>query len=222
MYLCSMVFVYPYKKTVDDFEIIQSMAWIRKVYPDATIYTIGDAVPGALNIPCSQFNNIRGVDVTNRILTFARAIGGQFIYMNDDFYISSNWSPDKLYFKGNLTINPNHPEHYQEAARNTSEFLMHNKMTIYNYECHQPVLMDSSKLLRLFDDINWQDGNHFIKSIYLNVYKCKSQPGDNVKIHNINIPKAIEFLDLYGCFSIGDGFLTKDGAQFLKTGLDLL
>jgi hypothetical protein len=217
-----MTFVYPYKRSPDDFEIIQSMAWIRRIQPDATIYTIGDAVPGALNIPCTQFNNIRGVDVTNRILTFARTIGGDFIYMNDDFYISEQWIADVVYFKGNLTINPNHPEHYQEAARNTAEFLMHNNFPINNYECHQPVMMNSEKLLKLFDNINWQDGNHFIKSIYLNVYKCNAHPGDNVKIHNINIPKAIEFLGLYGCFSIGDGFLTKDGAQFLKTGLNLL
>lgn len=65
MYLCSMVFVYPYKKTVDDFEIIQSMAWIRKVYPDATIYTIGDAVPGAINIPC--FNSITSEELMLQI-----------------------------------------------------------------------------------------------------------------------------------------------------------
>jgi hypothetical protein len=45
-------------------------------------------VDGALNIPCTQYNNIRGIDVTNRILTFAKTIGGEFIYMNDDFYIS--------------------------------------------------------------------------------------------------------------------------------------
>jgi hypothetical protein len=74
-----MVFVYPYKRSPDHFDIMQSIAWIKRVYPEATIYTIGDAVPGALNIPCTQYNNIRGIDVTNRILTFARTIGGDFI-----------------------------------------------------------------------------------------------------------------------------------------------
>lgn len=222
MYLCSMVFVYPYKRSPDHFDILQSIAWIKRVYPEATIYTIGDAVPGALNIPCTQYNNIRGIDVTNRILTFARSIGGDFIYMNDDFYICEQWSPDVVYFKGILEINPNHPPHYQEAARNTAEFLMHNKFPINNYECHQPVKMNSDKLLKLFDQINWQDGNHFIKSIYLNVYKCNAQPGDNVKLHKPDVTKASEFLRTYGCFSTGEAFLSKAGVDFLKRGLGLL
>jgi len=160
-----MVFVYPYRRSPDHFDILQSIAWIKRVYPEAIIYTIGDAVPGALNIPCTQYNNIRGIDVTNRILTFARTIGGEFVYMNDDFYISEKWCPDIAYFKGILEINANHPPHYQEAARNTAEFLMHNKFPLNNYECHQPVKMNSAKLIKLFDQINWQDGNHFIKSI---------------------------------------------------------
>lgn len=222
MYLCSMVFVYPYKRSPDHFDILQSIAWINRVYPEATIYTIGDDVPGALNIPCTQYNNIRGIDVTNRILTFARAIGGDFIYMNDDFYISEKWSPDVVYFKGILEINPNHPAHYQEAARNTAEFLMHNKFPLNNYECHQPVKMNSAKLLKLFDQINWQDGNHFIKSIYLNVYKCNAQPGENVKLHRPDVTKASEFLRMYGCFSTGEAFLSKAGVDFLKRGLSLL
>ena len=217
-----MVFVYPYKRSPYHFDIKQSIAWIKRVYPDATIYTIGDAVDGALNIPCTQYNNIRGIDVTNRILTFAKTIGGEFIYMNDDFYISENWNPDLAYFKGLLQVNANHPPHYQEAARNTAEFLMHNKFTIHNFECHQPVKMSSEKLIKLFNEINWQDGNHFIKSIYLNVYKCNAVPGDNVKIHRPDVIKASEFLKTYGCFSTGEAFLSKAGAEFLKAGFRLL
>ena len=177
---------------------------------------------GALNIPCTQYNNIRGIDVTNRILTFAKTIGGEFIYMNDDFYISENWNPNLAYFKGLLQVNANHPPHYQEAARNTAEFLMHNKFTIHNFECHQPVKMSSEKLIKLFNEINWQDGNHFIKSIYLNVYKCNAVPGDNVKIHRPDVIKASEFLKTYGCFSTGEAFLSKAGAEFLKAGFRLL
>jgi hypothetical protein len=217
-----MTFVYPYKRSPDHFDILQSIAWIKRIQPDATIYTIGDAVPGALNIPCTQFNNIRGIDVTNRILTFAKIIGGDFVYMNDDFYISEQWIADVVYFKGILEINPNHPPHYQEAARNTVEFLMHNKFPINNYECHQPVMMNSEKLIKLFNQINWQDGNHFIKSIYLNVYKCNAHAGDNVKLHRPDIAKASEFLRMYGCFSTGEAFLSKAGVDFLKRGFSLL
>lgn len=211
-----MVFVYPYKKSSSHFEISQSMRWIRKFQPDAVFYTIGDAVDGALNIPCKQYNNIRGVDVTNRILTFAKKIGGEFIYMNDDFYINENFDFNAVMYKGDLTINPVHPPHYQEASRNTIEFLRYNDFPTRNFECHQPVKMDSKKLLKLFRTINWMDGNHFIKSIYLNVYKHEIKPGENTKLHHYDLQKATTFLEDHGCLSIGDGFLIKPGVEFLK------
>lgn len=192
------------------------MRWIRKFQPDAVFYTIGDAVDGALNIPCKQYNNIRGVDVTNRILTFAKKIGGEFIYMNDDFYINENFDFNAVMYKGDLTINPVHPPHYQEASRNTIEFLIYNDFPIRNFECHQPVKMDSKKLLKLFRTINWMDGNHFIKSIYLNVYKHEIKPGENTKLHHYDLQKATTFLEDHGCLSIGDGFLIKPGVEFLK------
>ena len=211
-----MVFVYPYKKSSTHFEILQSMRWIRKFQPDAVFYTIGDAVDGALHVPCKQYNNIRGIDVTNRILTFAKRIGGEFIYMNDDFFITERYDFNKVMFKGQLIVNPIHPPHYQEATRNTLEFLKYNDLPTRNFECHQAVKMDSDKLIKLMRSINWMDGNHFIKSIYLNVYKCDFIPGENVKMHSFNNDKATTFLEDYGCLSIGDGFLTKAGVEFLK------
>jgi hypothetical protein len=82
--------------------------------------------------------------------------------------------------------------------------------------------MSSEKLIKLFNEINWQDGNHFIKSIYLNVYKCNAVPGDNVKLHRPDVIKASEFLKNYGCFSTGEAFLSKAGVEFLKAGFRLL
>jgi hypothetical protein len=108
-----------------------------------------------------------------------------------------------------LQVNANHLTHYQEAARNTAEFLMHNKFTIHNFECHQPVKMSSEKLIKLFNEINWQDGNHFIKSIYLNVYKCNAVPGDNVKLHLPDVIKASDFLKNYGCFRLERPFFQR-------------
>jgi hypothetical protein len=76
--------------------------------------------------------------------------------------------------------------------------------------------MDSKKLLKLFNTINWKDGNHFIKSIYLNVYKHEIKPGENVKLHHYDMQRATTFLEEHGCLSIGDGFLIKPGVEFLK------
>jgi hypothetical protein len=213
-----MVFVYPYKKSPDHFDIKQSIAWIKRVYPDATIYTIGDAVDGALNIPCQQFNNIRGIDVTNRILTFANTIGGEFIYMNDDFFCTPNLKPEHPIYKGNLIINELHPPHYQTAAMNTLEFLKYYNRPTLNYETHSPVLMDSKRLIKTFEQVNWKDDNHFIKSIYLNSnVPKKSIEGFNCKINSSNIPTALKYLDVHGCFSTGKAFLDDAGATWIKT-----
>lgn len=80
-----MTFVFPYRRGRDDFDIQQSIRFIRMSFPDAHIVTVGDKVATIDNIPCPQLNNIRGADVTNKVLTYARQRGGEFIYMNDDF-----------------------------------------------------------------------------------------------------------------------------------------
>ena len=213
-----MKFVYPYhSKAESDFEINQSIRLLRLVYPDAQIWTIGKAVDGINNLPCTQHNNIRGCDVTNRILTFAKKIGGDFIYMNKDFFITESWQPHVAIKMGSIIVNPEHPPHTQIAQTNTLEFLKHNKFTAYNFETHTPVMMNSQKLIDLFDNINWKDDNHFIKSIYCNVYQVPSKDGFNCKVSVPSIDKVKEFIALQGCFSTGDGFWNQSRSNWIKT-----
>jgi len=212
-----MIFVYPYhSKSYSDFEINQSIRWIQLTYPDAEIWTIGKAVDGVNNLPCTQHNNIRGCDVTNRILTFAKNIGGDFIYMNKDFYITKIWQSHVAINMGSIMVNPEHPPHTQVAQQNTLEFLKHNNFTAYNFETHTPVMMNSQKLIDLFDNINWQNDNHFIKSIYCNVYKVPSKEGFNCKISTPSIAKAQELIALQGCFSTGDAFWNNTCSDWIK------
>lgn len=212
-----MIFVYPYhSKSYSDFEINQSIRWIKLTYPDAEIWTVGKAVDGVNNLPCTQHNNIRGCDVTNRILTFAKNIGGDFIYMNKDFYITKIWQSHVAINMGSIMVNPEHPPHTQVAQQNTLEFLKHNNFTAYNFETHTPVMMNSQKLIDLFDNINWQNDNHFIKSIYCNVYKVPSKEGFNCKISTPSIAKAQELIALQGCFSTGDAFWNNTCSDWIK------
>lgn len=217
MYFCSMNFVFPYKKRTSDFELIQSIRWIRMSFPLAKVFTIGDEIDGVQNIPCPVFSRIRGVDVTNKILTFANTIGGQFIYMNDDFFISPKLRANIPIYNGEIIINPKHPSHYQIACKNTLEFLNHFGHSIYNFETHSPVLMNSKKLIKTFDKVNWQSDNHFIKSIYLNTNLPKNiQPGTNLKIPIGDIKKAETFLRQFGCFSSSDDFINSAGGLWIK------
>ena len=212
-----MNFVFPYKKRTSDFELIQSIRWIRMSFPLAKIFTIGDEIEGAKNIPCPVFSNIRGVDVTNKMLTFAREHGGKFIYMNDDFFVTPKLRADVPIYNGEIIVNPKHPSHYQIACKNTIEYLKHFGHPTLNFETHSPVLMDSKKLIKTFDKVNWQSDNHFIKSIYLNVNRPKNiRFGTNLKISSGDIAKAESFLRDYGCFSSSDEFINSAGGQWIK------
>ena len=77
--------------------------------------------------------------------------------------------------------------------------------------------MDSQKLIELFDNINWQTDNHFIKSIYCNVYQVPSKQGVNSKVSVPSIDKAKEFISINGCFSTGDNFWQKDTVAWIKS-----
>ena len=213
-----MKFVYPYHhKSTSDFEINLSIAMVLKVYPDAEIWTVGKSINCINNIPCTQHNNIRGCDVTNRILTFAKHVSGDFIYMNKDFFITESWQSHVAINMSSMIVNPEHPPHTQIAQTNTLEFLKHNNFTAYNYETHTPVMMNSQKLIDLFDNINWQQDNHFIKSIYCNVYQVPSKQGINCKVSVPSIAKAQEFIALQGCFSTGDNFWNKSTIDWIKS-----
>lgn len=210
-----MRFIYPYKKKSDDFNITHSIASVRRVFPDADIYIVGDAIAGEKNIPCNVISTDRGVDVTNKILTFARQHQGDFIYMNDDFYINEKFNPLASVYCGELAVNSSHAPGYQDATRNTLEFLKHYGYSTINFECHQPAMMNSEKLITLFDSIDWKNANHFIKSIYLNIHKPELIEGVNLKLKD-NLFMANSYLNVYGSFSTSDEFLNMKGVEFIK------
>lgn len=210
-----MYFVYPYKKKGDDFLIYQSIKWVKKLYPAADIFVIGDPVNGVNYIPHKKKFKNRGSDVTDKIVTYCRSIKGKFIYMNDDFFIGNQFNPERVLSNGLINVNPDHAPTYQEACKNTIEFLREYNHPIINYECHQPVMMDSDLVLDLFEGINYQDHNHFIKSMYFNVYPHVTTHGENLKIKSSQAV-AKELLIRYGCFSASDTFLTHYNKQWIS------
>lgn len=211
-----MIFVYPYIRHLNDWDILRSIEWLMDAFPQAIVFTIGDALPNRENIPHKKRYQERGCDVTDKILTFAREIGGDAIYMNDDFFIGPNFDPYTNLRNGMLKINPEHSPVYQQACKHTLEFLNHYQYTTFNFECHQPMLFNSAKLIELFDEITWQHHNHFLKSLYLNVHTFMSMDAENLKIGRPDIMKANQLLDKYGCFSISDDFKQHNGPNFLN------
>lgn len=218
MYICSMYFVYPYLKSDDDWDIIHSIRWIRESFPGAIIATVGDKVSDAdIHIKHSKRYHERGCDVTDKILTFAKAhLNESFVYMNDDFFIKSNFDPSVTIHSGEIQVNFSHAPNYQIGCINTSQFLKHNGFNTLNFECHQPMIFNSRMLIELFQSIDWKEHNHFIKSLYGNVYEVRSKLGQNLKLNQPNLKVASQLLSDYGALSIGDGFKTPKGVEFLK------
>lgn len=214
-----MLFVYPYKRKENDFLINLSIRCVRKHYPEARIVTVGDTVEGVANITFKDSNKIKGANVTAKCLHVA-TLHDSFVYMNDDFFINDNFdftfthrSVEQLERKeGKASIA------WQQATDNSKHFLQANKFEAVSYECHQPCIFDSKKLIQTFKSIDWTKHDHFIKSLYFNINtppKVKEIP--NVKLIRPEIFKAKKYLDSFGCFSVGHGFLTPEGCAFIQS-----
>jgi hypothetical protein len=202
-----MRYVYPYKKTNGPDTLGLSIKSVLQADPQAQIFIVGDPYPVGNHIAISSLP-IRGCDVTNKMMHFAWHYDGDFMYMNDDFFITKEFNPYLTYTSGEMLINDKHSPTYQEAMQNTIDFLKSVDKPTMNYECHMPVVLNSDKLIGLFDRITWKHHNHFIKSMYLNYYECDFKSGENVKVSN-EIKKAQEFLSRYGCFSTSDTWFNQ-------------
>lgn len=214
-----MNFVYPYRRRENDWLLLQSVRLVKELYPDARVVTVGDKVPGIDNIPCKDNHQIRGVNVTNKIMTASRCFN-QFIYMNDDFLINDRFSFSQVYGgyedlerkEGKASIA------WNQAADNTKHFLEFNGYPIRTYECHQPVVFYSELLRHTFEMIDWKNTDHFLKSLYFNINPPKRViEMENVKLLESNIGKAERILNIYGCLSVSPSFLDERGTNFIKS-----
>lgn len=214
-----MIFVYPYRKRgQSDFVIGLSIKSVLKVYPDARIITVGDRFEGYENYPFKDSSPIRGVNVTSKLLHVAQFVD-EFVFMNDDFFINERFNFDipcrsfeKLERKeGKASIE------WNISVDNTKQLLNYFNFNTYSFECHQPAKLNSSILFKTMESVNWKN-EHFVKSLYFNmneigIYKAM----ENVKLNDPDLVRAQKFLNLYGCLSIGQGFLTEKGIIFLKS-----
>ena len=217
-----MTFVYPYKRKQNDFALIQSMKLVRKYYPDSEIYVIGDRPAVVFDFEhffSEQRNIIKGANVTAKIIQFASMHQRNFVYMNDDFFINDKFdfsivhgSIEMLERKdGKASIG------WNQSVDNTKHFLEHNKYPTRSYECHQPVVFNSKLLIQTMDQVDWKNNDHFIKSLYFNMnVPIRFNPIDNVKLIEPNLTKARRYLNDFGCLSTGQGFMTKEGVDFIS------
>ena len=218
MYVCSMKFVYPYKSKRSCYEISESLRWLYLAYPDAEVYIIGDAPDIHLpyvHIPYTSHLNSPGSEVTDKVMVFCELIGDEFILMNDDFFITDRYPFHIVMTNGFVTISPSHSVTYQQACENTIDFLAANNLQLVNYECHQPVMIQSCRFIELFSQVEYQSHNHLLKSMYFNTWPMRTYPGENLKLGH-SLHKAKRYLSDYGAFSSSDTFLTTEHMEFIS------
>ena len=217
-----MKFVYPYKRKDNDFNIIQSIRLVYKYYPNAEVFVLGDEPETDLefkHIKSILKHKTKGSNVTSKMLHFARLYPGEFVYMNDDFFINDNF--DFSIVHGSIEMMERKEGKasiaWNQAVDNSVHFLEHNKRPIRSYECHQPVIFNSKLLIETMNQIDWKTNDHFIKSLYFNLnVPIRFKPIDNVKLIKPNIKKANLYLELFGCLSTGQGFMTEQGVNYIK------
>jgi len=158
-----MVFVYPYIRHQNDWDILRSIEWLMDAFPQATVFTIGDTLPNRENIPHKKRYHERGCDVTDKILTFAREIGGDAIYMNDDFFIDPNFDPYTNLRNGMLRINPDH--FLKSLYLNVHTFM---SIDAENLKIGRPDILKANQLLDKYgcfsisDDFKQHNGPDFL------------------------------------------------------------
>ena len=213
-----MKFVYPYKYRYNYFEIEHSVRWLYLAYPDAEVYIIGDKPQISspfIHIPYESYLPHSGCDVTDKVMLFCLMIGDEFILMNDDFFITEKFIFHQVMKNGFVTISPGHSSTYQQACENTIDFLAANHLELINFECHQPVLIQSCRFIELFSQVQYTEYNHLLKSMYFNTWPMLSYQGDNLKLGH-SLSKAKKYLDQYGAFSCADSFLTAEHMDFIS------
>ena len=212
------VFVYPYKLKGDNFCIEHSIRMVRKYYSDAEIVTIGDRCGFEdVNIPFKDSFKDRGSNVTAKCLQSA-FVYDSFIYMNDDFFINDRYDLNITHGSlHDLERKDRASANWNTATTNTMHWLKYNGHTIRSFECHQPVVFDSKRLIDLMSQIEWKENPHFIKSLYFNVHvPIRFQPIDNTKLIKFDKKRASSLLSIHGCLSIGGDFLNVSGADYIK------
>lgn len=197
-----MNFVWVFKRS-DEFELRHSLRLVRKYYPDANCIVIGDRPKECLfdvHIPHKQDHRLRSTRITKMIVDICHKYD-DFILMYDDIFLSDRFDLSKSYHKGELYENVRNPTAYNRCLINVNELLKYEGKTTLNYECHQPQLFNSKKLLKVLKQIDWVENEHVLKSLYCNWYNLGGERITNLKIKMGYLKNAQKFWNEYGCFS---------------------
>ncbi len=124
--------------------------------------------------------------IAMKIHEACKFIKGNFIFMNDDFFLTREQDWNVNYAKSEL--NPKGHDHYQKAISDTKEYLLSLGKTIYNFDVHTPILYNSKKfqsLLPHFEKSRQTSNGLVVKSLYGNIYGLKPTIYNDCKLASL-------------------------------------
>ena len=207
-----ITFLYVWKKS-DEFELENSVKLARKNYPNCRIVLVGDEPKTKVDlyIPHRQVGKCKAKKTSSSILHAAKQLEN-FVLMNDDTFLNTGFDFTNAYHRGQLVAD-NNLGNYNLNIINTIKFLEYYNKPLYNFECHQPFMFDSDKLLTLFNTIEIEH-HHLMKSIYCNYYNLENGFKPNLKTNNVK--DASKHYENNRCFSTTDD-ITRDMKNFITS-----
>lgn len=190
--------VYLYKRTNSD-ELLFSIRLLQKYYNNlGKIWVIGDRPPKTI---ADEIEHVfhrstltKWGDQLDKIRRIAQynELSEDFILLNDDFFVTSDYTPQLLYNNQvsleSIVMSRTHDQ-YHKSLQGTIEWLEENELGTANYELHVPMLLNKALVNSLMANIEVGRDLQF-RSVYGNSYPGLTNGGitdvKNIPIAGVN------------------------------------
>ena len=124
--------------------------------------------------------------IAMKICHACKIVDSDFIFMNDDFFLTraQNWNLN--YAKE--TLNPKGHDHYQKSILDTRDYLLSLECSTFNFDVHTPIVYNSKKFLDLmphFEKSRVSSNGMVVKSLYGNIYGLEPTSYNDCKLSSL-------------------------------------
>jgi hypothetical protein len=214
----------------DNNELRYSLRSLEKhVSEYRNIYIIGECpsfLQNIIHIPYDDEHPEKDTRIALKILDAChqKDISEQFLFMNDDHFITKSFNAIQLPFfhKGIIATEMNLPElnyNYKQTLLNTNSALIERGYPAYNFDTHTPIIYNKKIFPIIFNLYNWNlKYSYAVKSIYCNTLGLFGKYMDDCKILKRHDYSTLESLTSdKQFFSISDSAIGDSLEKLLNT-----
>lgn len=144
-------------------------------------------------------------------------IKGDFIFMNDDFFLTqeTDFTNYPNYAKETLNETRNNSG-YQISLRNTYQYLLNLGYTTYHFDVHTPIIYNAEKFVKLINHFEYSNTLEFglvVKSLYGNIYGLEPTIYTDCKLWSLDLAR----INKTHCFSSSDAGWQNGLRSYLKS-----